>query len=136
MYVPVVSLSTKENENLIKQLDGGFKRSVDWNEYKSKIETKAADNNNVTRFTLDASFQGVNRLFILAFGNTKNDNNNKVERDSHRKYFLSRVNITNYNVLIDGRIFMINQLMIKSKSIMKLEKLREEKEIITQRVVC
>ena len=87
MYVPVVSLSTKDNENLIKQLDGGFKRSVDWNEYKSKIETKAADNNNVTRFTLDASFQGVNRLFILAFGNTKNDNNNKVERDSHRKYF-------------------------------------------------
>ena len=44
-------------------------------------------------------------MFILAFGNTKNDNNNKVERDSHRKYFLSRVNITNYNVLIDGRNF-------------------------------
>ena len=87
MYVPVVNFSTKDNENLIKQLDGGFKRSVDWNEYKSKIETKAADNNNVTRFPLDASFQGVNRLFILAFGNTENDNN-KVERDSHRKCFL------------------------------------------------
>ena len=28
-----------------------------------------------------------------------------VERDSHRKYFLSRVNITNYNVLIDDRNF-------------------------------
>ena len=34
LYVPVVSLSTKNNENLIKQLDGGFKRSVDGNEYK------------------------------------------------------------------------------------------------------
>ena len=43
-------------------------------------------------------------MFILAFGNAENDNN-KVERDSHRKYFLSRVNITNYNVLIDGRNF-------------------------------
>ena len=27
------------------------------NEYKSKIETKAADNNNVTRFPLAASFK-------------------------------------------------------------------------------
>ena len=74
------------------------------NEYKSKIETKAADNNNFTRFPLDASFQGVKRLFVLAFGNTENGND-KVERDSHRKYFLPRVDITNYNVLIDGRNF-------------------------------
>ena len=29
----------------------------------------------------------------------------KVERDSHRKYFLPRVDITNYNVLIDVRNF-------------------------------
>ena len=58
----------------------------------------------ITRFPLDASFQGVNRLFILAFNNT-NNNDNKVERDSHRKYFLQRVDITNYNVLTDGRNF-------------------------------
>ena len=50
------------------------------------------------------SFQGVNRLFVLAFDNTGNGNN-KVERDSHRKYFSPRVNITNYNVLINGRNF-------------------------------
>ena len=56
------------------------------------------------RFLLDASFQGVNRLFVLAFDNTENGAN-KVERDSHRKYFLPRVDITNYNVLIDGRNF-------------------------------
>ena len=79
-------------------------RSVYWNEYKSKIETKTADNNNVTRFPLDASFQGVNRLFVLAFDNTENDDN-KVEKYSHRKYFLPRVDITNYIVLIDGRNF-------------------------------
>ena len=35
---------------MTKQLDKGFKRSFYWNEYKSKIETKAADNNNATRF--------------------------------------------------------------------------------------
>ena len=101
-YVPVVILSTKDSENLAKQLDEGFKRSVYWNEYQSKIETKTADDNNVTRFPLDASFKGVNRLFVLAFDNTENGNK-KVERESHRKYFLPRVDITNYNVLIDGR---------------------------------
>ena len=104
LYVPVVTLSTKENENLTKQLDGGFKRLVYWNDYKSKIETKNLDANNVTRFPLDASFQGVNRLFVLAFDNTEDDDK-KVEKDSHRKYFLPRVDITNYNVLIDGRNF-------------------------------
>ena len=50
LYVPVVTLSTKDNENLTKQLDEGFKRSVYWNEYKSKIETKNLDAINVTRF--------------------------------------------------------------------------------------
>ena len=96
------TLSTKDNVNLTKQLNEGFKRSVYWNEYKSKIETKEADANNLKRFLLDAYFQGVNRLFFLAFNNT-NNGNNKVERDSHRKYFLPRVKITNYNVLIAGR---------------------------------
>ena len=43
-------------------------------------------------------------MFVLDFDNTENGNK-KVERDSHRKYFLPRVDITNYNVLIDGRNF-------------------------------
>ena len=96
----------KSNVNLTKQLNevGGFERSVYWNQCKSKTETQEADPNNLKRFPLDASFQGVNRLFVLAFDNT-NNGANKVERDSHRKYFLPRVNITNYNVLNDGKNF-------------------------------
>ena len=112
LYVLVVTLSTKDNVNLTKQLHEGFKRSVYWNEYQSKTETKTADNNDVTRFPLDVSFQGVNRLFVLAFnttddfaGNPINNTANRVQRDSHKKYFIPRVNITNYNVLIDGRNF-------------------------------
>ena len=104
LYVPVVTLSTKDNVNLTKQLNEGFKRSIYWNEYKSKIETKTADDNNVIRFPLDASFQVVNRLFILAFDNTGNGNK-KVESDGYRKYLLPRVDITNYNAIIDGRNF-------------------------------
>ena len=49
LYVPVVTLSTKDNVNLTKQLNEGFKRPVCWNEYKSKIESKEADE-NVTKF--------------------------------------------------------------------------------------
>ena len=49
LYVPIVTLSTKDNVNLTKQLNEGFKRSVYWNEYKSKIETKKAGNSNVIK---------------------------------------------------------------------------------------
>ena len=98
LYVQIVTFSTKDKESLEKQLKKEFKRSVYWNEYKSKIETQEADANNPTRIRLDASFQGVNRLFVLAFNDANNDAN-RVQRESHRKYFLPRVNITNYNVL-------------------------------------
>ena len=43
-------------------------------------------------------------MFVLAFGNTNNGDNN-AERDIDRKYFLPRADITNYNVLIDGKNF-------------------------------
>ena len=43
LYVPKVTLSTKDNVSLTKQLNEEFKRSVYWNEYKSKIETKTGE---------------------------------------------------------------------------------------------
>ena len=68
---------------------------------------------NLTRFPLDASFQGIRGLFAFAFNNTTVNvpnnpiisTNNRVLRNSQTKYFLPRVNITNYNVLIDDRNF-------------------------------
>ena len=104
LYVPIITLSTKDNVNLTKQLNEGFKRSVYWSKYKSKVESKVDDNNNVTRFPLDNSFQGVNRLFVLPFNNIDNDVN-EGKRNSYKKYFLPRVDITKYNVLIDDRNF-------------------------------
>ena len=104
LYVPIVTLPAKESIKLTKQLSKGFKRSVFWNEYKNKIETYELDNSNLKRIPLDSSFQDANRLFILVYDETENANN-RVERDSLRKYFLPRVNITKYNVLIDGKSF-------------------------------
>ena len=63
LHVPIVTFSTKDNVNLTKQLNGGFKRRAYWNEYRSKIEGKESDN-NLARFPLDASFQGFSRLFV------------------------------------------------------------------------
>ena len=104
LYVPIFTLSSKDDAKLVKLLESGFSRPVYWNEYQTKIETRNLDNNNLTRYPLDASFQGVRRLFVLVFNNIESDAK-KVERNSHRKYFLPIVNITNYNVLIDGRNF-------------------------------
>ena len=67
LYVPI---TTNNNINLTKQLNEGFKRYVYWNEYKTKKETRNLDNDNLTRFYLDTSFQEVKRLLLLAFNNT------------------------------------------------------------------
>ena len=115
----------------MKLLEDGFNRPVYCKKYQTKIEKRNLDNNNLTRFPLDASFQGVRRLFVLVFNNTEGTipNNpiintaNRLERNSHRKYFLPRVNITNYNVLIDGRNFYnqtINDLIKQYDEIRKI----------------
>ena len=55
------------------------------------------------RKRLDASYQEVKWLFVLAYDNTAG--NNQVSIDSFKKYFLPRVKIENYNIEIDGRNF-------------------------------
>ena len=55
------------------------------------------------RERLDASYQGVKRLFVLAYNSTAG--NNQVSIDSFKKYFLLRVKIENYNTETDGRNF-------------------------------
>ena len=104
LYVPIVTLWRKDNAKLVKLLENGFNRLVYCNEYQTKIEIRNLDDSNLTRFPLNAFFQGVRKLFVLIFYNTENGAK-KVERNSHTKYFLPRVNITNYNVLTDERNF-------------------------------
>ena len=51
---------------------------------------------------LDSSWQGVKRLFVLAYNNTAS--NDQVSVDSFKKF--SSVEIENYNIEIDGRTFL------------------------------
>ena len=122
-YAPIVTLSTKDNNNnLTKQLNDGFKRSIYWNQCVSvPFPETPHKKTGITRFVLDAAFQGVNRLFVLAFEDTRADEAadapaprnlvaNRVTRDSYRKHSVPRVDITSYSVLIDGRNFYDQQI--------------------------
>ena len=103
LYVPVVTLNTNDNKKLSDLLSKGFKRSVFWNEYKSKIETHTADANNLKRISLDSSFQGANRLFVLSYLN--DGGVNATDMNSKTKYVLPKVNLTKFNVLNEDRNF-------------------------------
>ena len=99
IYVPVVTLSTEDNAKLSKLLTEGFNRSVYWNKYKI-IPEERYDAKGSKRKLVDPSWQGINRLFVLAYLNDATSTAN-----SYRKYFLPRIKIENYNIEIDGRNF-------------------------------
>ena len=96
LYVPVVTLSTQENTKFLQQLKSGLKRVINWNKYLSKPEL-LAQNPNLNHL-VEPSFQGVNRLFVLAF---ENDNH----RSSTRCYNLPTEEIKDYNIMINGENF-------------------------------
>ena len=70
---------------------------------------------------LDPSFQGVNRLFVMAY----NRANGQPTRNGQRKYYLPRINLNKYNVIIDERNFYDNP--IESD----IEKNKELKKVMT-----
>ena len=66
LYVPVVTLSTKNNEKLLQQLKSGFKKTISWDKYESSIKTKyIIAQNRYLIYLINPSFQGANRLFVL-----------------------------------------------------------------------
>ena len=93
-YVPVVTLSIQDNAKLLEQLKSGFKRTVNWNRYLAKKSIERQ--NPYSNYLIDPSFQGVNRLFVLLF-------ENESDREAHAGYYLPKVEIKDYNVMIDGK---------------------------------
>ena len=55
LYVPVATLSTQDNSELLQQLKSGFKKVISWNKYLSKPEL-LAQNPNLNHF-VEPSFQ-------------------------------------------------------------------------------
>ena len=110
MYVPVVTLSKEDNKDFIEQQNKGLQREINEDAYA-----------NVFKYiNLDPSFQGVNRLFVMAY----NRANGQPTRNGQRKYYLQRIDLEKYNVIIDGRNFYDNP--IESD----IEKYRELKKVM------
>ena len=66
-YVPVVTLSTKDDNNFLEQLKSGFKRTIKWNKYRSEMTNQTKTNH--LNDLIDPAFTKVNRLFVLLFEN-------------------------------------------------------------------
>ena len=112
-YVPVVTLSKEDNKDFIDQKNKGFQISIYWNEYKTKEQNEDADANVFKYINLYPSFQGVNRLFVLAY----NRENGQPTRNGRTKYYLPRIDLEKYNVIIDGRNFYDNPIESELKNI-------------------
>ena len=41
LFIPVVTLSTQDNSKLLQQLKSGFKHTINWNKYQSKVSVQA-----------------------------------------------------------------------------------------------
>ena len=120
MYVPVVTLSKEDNKDFIEQQNKGFQRSIYWNEYKIKEINENPDANVFKYINLDPSFQGVNRLFVMAYNRV----DGQPTRNGQQKYYLPRIDLEKYNFFIDGRNFYDNP--IESD----IEKYRELKKVM------
>ena len=92
LYVPAVTSSTDENAKLLQQLKSGFRSVINWNKYLSKPELLARNPN--LKHLVEPCFQGVNRLFVLAFAND-------AQRTSTRHYYFPAVEIKDYIQCLD-----------------------------------
>ena len=63
LYVPVVTLSAENDNKLLQQLKTGFKTTIKWNKYTSKMTNQAKTNN--LNYLIDPTFSKVNRLWLL-----------------------------------------------------------------------
>ena len=89
MYVPAVTLSKEDNKDFIEQQNKGFQRSIYWNEYKTKEINENVDANVFEYINLDPSFQGINRLCVMAY----NRANGQPTRNGQQKYYLPRIDL-------------------------------------------
>ena len=108
LFVPIVTLSPKDNQKLSRLLSRRFGRSVYWNDYKTKSENQ--NTTNRYKYFLESKFIGANRLFVLVYSNTDDNGqkNIKLENIIYQKVLLrimtsssmEKASITNLLILI------------------------------------
>ena len=110
LYIPVVTLSKDDEIKLLTNLKSGFKREMKWNKYRSQMSTEVANNN--LNILIDPTFN-VNRLFVLAYRNADN-------RQSFPQFYLPRVMVKDFNVIIDKLAFFDLPIKTEEKAYEKV----------------
>lgn len=112
-------------QNYDNNWDYGFKGTINWNEFQSKVTTERQ--NKYLDYLINLGFQGLKRHFILSF-------ENNAYRTGHIGYFLPKVEIKDYDLMVNGKSFLISQEKIIWKHMITLKKFQLVKETITQLV--
>ena len=105
--MPVVTLSKDDEIKLLTNVKSGFKREIIWNKYRSQMSTEAINNN--LNILIDPTFTNVNRLFVLAY-QTADD------RHSYSQFYLPRVMVKDFNVIIDKLAFFYLPIKTEEKA--------------------
>ena len=100
LHVPVVILSITDDDIFLKQLKSEFNRTIKWNKYRSEMTNQTKTNH--LNHLIDPTFIKVNRLFVLSFKNEE-------DRTSFSNYYVPKVEIKDFNVLINGKKFLMCQ---------------------------
>ena len=122
LYVPVIIFSTENDKRLLEQLRTGFKRTIKWNKYRSEM-TNQAETNHLNHL-INPTFTKVNRLFVLSFENEE-------DRTSFSKYYVPKVEIKDFNVLIDGKSFFDVPVKNKEEAYEKIMSISKNNDYTT-----
>ena len=122
LYVPVVTLSTRDDNNFLEQLESGFKRTNKWNKYRAEMTNQTK--NNYLNYLIDPKFTKVNKLFVLSFENEE-------DRTYFSKYYVPNVEIKEFNALIDGKSFFYVPVKNKEEAYAKSMNISENDDYTT-----
>ena len=126
LYVPAVTLSTRDNAKLLPQLKSGFKRTIGWNKYLAKPELLGRNTN--LNHLIEPSFQGVNRLFVLAY----EDDAQRINKER----YIPNVGLKDYNVIIDGKKVFDQSIKYNKITYENIRKISTGQGMTIQQVVC
>ena len=122
MCIPVVTLSTEDDNNFFEQLKLEFKRTIKWNKCRSEMTNQTKTNH--LNHLIDPTFTKVNRLFVLSFENEE-------DRTSFSKYYVPKVEIKDFNVLIDGKSFFDVPVKNKEEAYEKIMSISKNNDYTT-----
>ena len=122
LYVPAVTLSKDDEIKLLTNIKSGFKREIIWNKYRSQMTTEAINNN--LNILIDPTFTNVNRLFVLAYQNAD-------DRQSFSQFYLPRVMVKDFNVIIDKLAFFDLPIKTEEEAYKKIIDISRNNEYTT-----